>query len=109
MLGALRTGRTYTVEEHREHVHVQCDEHTHDDDIDEEMPELIDDNESPTTCREGHTYIYNSPTAPENKASTGSTQPLMYIGYGQRTPPFIQHDSEKSYERDSYYSTTGNY
>ena len=40
-----------TVEEHREHVHVQCNEHTHDDDIDEEMPELIDDsddeNESP--------------------------------------------------------------
>ena len=36
-----------TVEEHREHVHVQRDEHTHDDDIDEEMPELIDDKESP--------------------------------------------------------------
>ena len=40
-----------TVEEHREHVHVQCDEHTHDDDIDEKMLELIDDNESPPTRR----------------------------------------------------------
>ena len=39
------------MEEHREHVHVQCDEHTHDDDIDEEIPEMIDDNESPPTRR----------------------------------------------------------
>ena len=62
-----------------------------------------------TTCREGHTCINDLPTAPENKACIGSAQPLMYRGYGQRTPPFIPHDSEKSYERDSYYSTTGNY
>ena len=97
------------MEEHREHVHVQCDEHTHDDDIDEEMPELIHDNAThTTTCREGHTYINDLPTAPENKASTGSAQPLMYRGYGQRIPSFMPHDSEKSYERDSYYSTTGN-
>ena len=34
-----------TVEDYREHVHVQYDKHTHDDDIDEEMPELIDDSD----------------------------------------------------------------
>ena len=62
-----------------------------------------------TTWREGHTYIYDLSTAPENKASTGSAQPLMYRGYGQGTPPFIPHDSEKSYERNSYNRTTGNY
>ena len=34
-----------TVEEQREHIHVQYDERTHNDNIDEEMPELIDDSE----------------------------------------------------------------
>ena len=33
------------MEEHREHIHVQYDERTHDDDIDEEIPVLIDDSE----------------------------------------------------------------
>ena len=61
------------------------------------------------TCREGHTYIYDLPTAPENKASIGSAQPNMYRGHGQRTSPFIAHDSKESNERDSYYSTTNNY
>ena len=34
-----------------------------------------------TTWREVHTYIYDLSTVPENKASTGSAQPLMYRGH----------------------------
>ena len=55
-----------TVEEHRENVHVQRDEHTDDDGIDEEMPELIDDSddedESPPTRRPAEKDISTSTT-----------------------------------------------
>ena len=56
-----------TVEEHREHVHVQYDEHTHDDDNDIETPELIDDSDDedespPHDDLQRRTYLHLRPT-----------------------------------------------